>query len=166
MLVGNSGVGKTTLVSSFLGLAMNNIKSTEGVDIFFKRLKINQNTVMNLNLWDFSGRREYAKIRQEFYCELHGIIYVFSLNDSSSLNNIENWLRETKKYLGDKLYGILVGTKSDLTRDVTQNDIDSICSKYKLGYYEVSAYTGINVEKMFEDYSVNLFDILPKEKKR
>ena len=50
MIVGDSGVGKTTVVNALVneveGLAMSRSESTNYVDIFFKKLKIKDGAIL------------------------------------------------------------------------------------------------------------------------
>lgn len=115
-----------------------------------------------MNIWDFSGKKEAAKIRSEFYRESDGIIYVFDLTDHNTFISLEFWLKECKKYGGDKLIPLVVGNKSDNERVVQYCDIKKFCDYNKLTFQEVSAKNGTNVIKVITEYSKIIYEMLPK----
>jgi len=118
-------------------------------------------------MWDFSGKPEYAKIRYEFYQELHGIVYVFDVNNNDSFNNLENWLKESKKNGGDKLISALVANKTDLSREVQLSNVENWLSKNKMTLYEVSSKQGGDpVNKFFLEFGGYVLDNLPKDKRK
>lgn len=136
----------------FLSNKLYSVKQTIAVDIYYKYYSINQ-SVVKLNFWDFSGAREYAAIRSEFYRESHGVVFVFDLTNPVSFDNLENWMKECKKFGGEKLFPILIGTKCDLGVIVQTSDIEKWCNRYKIGYFEVN---GLNYDKVcdcFKEYS-------------
>src|SRR5690349_20586357 len=102
MFVGDNGVGKTSIINAFVNDELARIEQTNSVDIFFKKIKIKQETIpVNINMWDFSGGEEACNIRSEFYTELHAIVYVFDLSNVQSFNNLDLWVKECKKNGGD-----------------------------------------------------------------
>jgi len=103
-------------------------------------------------MWDFSGKQNEPKIRTEFYSELQSIIYIFDLGSLSSFNSIEKfWMRECKRNSGERLIQILVGNKSDLNREVTNDLINDFIEKYKIKYFELSSKDISKVKKIFSE---------------
>lgn len=43
-----------------------------------------------------------------------GIIMTFSINDLSSFQSLENWLRQIKTHANEEVVKIMVGNKSDV----------------------------------------------------
>jgi len=119
-------------------------------------------------MWDFSGKPEYAKIRWEFYQELHAIIYVFDVNNASSFSNLELWMKECKKNGGDKLVTAIVANKIDLPREVAFSNVESFLQKNpKMILYEVSAKDGGDpIKKFFVDFGTYLLENLPKDTRK
>ena len=109
---------------------------------------------------------ECKKIRSEFYSENHAIVYCFDLNNSQSFNNLENWFKECKQNGGEKLLPVLLGVKSDLKKEVTSDNINSITTKYKIQYFEVTSKFVDSVSKFYEDFANAIFEGLSKDKKK
>eukprot|EP01119_Soliformovum_irregulare_P018937 TRINITY_DN5906_c0_g1_i2.p1 TRINITY_DN5906_c0_g1~~TRINITY_DN5906_c0_g1_i2.p1 ORF type:complete len:283 (+),score=31.85 TRINITY_DN5906_c0_g1_i2:20-868(+) len=74
-------------------------------------------------------------------------IIVFDLSDGSSLAQARAWF--SKRFLGSVLY--LVGTKSDLERQVDRKDAMEVAREFRARYYECSSITGKNIRDIFVD---------------
>ena len=119
-----------------------------------------------MNIWDFCGKLSEQKIRSEFYGELHAVVYTFDLSNLLTFNNVENWIREAKRNGGDKLIPVLLGTKSDLKREVTPGMVEGLTDRYKFNYYEVNINEMSTVRKFFMEFASNVYELKPKERNR
>lgn len=59
---------------------------------------------------------------------------------------------------------VLIGTKKDLEKNISNHEIEKISNKYEIQHFETSAKTGENVEEAFE-YLLNQIRISLKEEK-
>lgn len=169
MIVGDSGVGKTSIINSLItedaSQALLNSQPTNSVDIFFKKMKIKEGvTLININIWDFSGKLAESRVRSEFYRELHAVVYVFDLSNPSSFNNLDQWIKETRNCHGERLIPVLVGNKSDKKIEVNTFTIEAFRDKYKLNYYEVSVKDVGSVKKFFSDFAGNVLELRGRDK--
>lgn len=87
------------------------------------------------------------------------------MNDENSFHYLEYWLKECKKYYGEKLITLLIGNKSDLKANVSSSDIERFCNQYKLSYYEVNGFNYDSVDKCFRDYANMIVELMPKSKR-
>ena len=103
-----------------------------------------------VNIEDVGGALDFVWIEKELSSGADGVIFVFSTNDSETL--------ETVHYLIDKvnlLYPynppamMLVGNKCDLTSKVSKDDGQSVADNYKMPYIEVSAKMKVQVDDVF-----------------
>lgn len=81
LIVGDSGVGKTSLLMRYCEDKFNtDFLSTIGVD--FKVKKIETDThLITLNIWDTAGQERFRNITKTFYKGAHGVILVYSIID-------------------------------------------------------------------------------------
>jgi len=75
--------------------------------------------LVELSLWDTAGQEEFDRLRSLSYAETHIIMICFSVDNPTSLENVESkWLDEILEYCpGVKL--VLVALKCDLRDDRT-----------------------------------------------
>ncbi len=96
---------------------------------------------------------------------MHAIIYVFDLTNTTSFNNLDNWIKECKRNGGDKLVPILIGNKSDMKKEISSSVIESFVDKYKFNYYELSIKDQIGISKFFSEFASTVNDMKPKDRR-
>ena len=149
LLVGNSSVGKTSLLLRYCGKKFNEDQiSTIGVDFVDKTITY-RDMKINLHIWDTSGQERFRSLAQNFYRNADGIMFVFDLECPDSFEDIRHWLNETEEYSQD-FKKILVGNKMDLEHKVNRDRIDPFADKRNIKYFETSAKEGTNVNEVFE----------------
>ena len=155
LLIGDSGVGKTAMLSKFVDEEfVDNYISTIGVDFRIKTIDLD-GTIIKLQIWDTAGQERFRTITSTYYRGSHGVFIVFDLTDLDSYNNIVKWLDEVNRNcIGIQI--LIIGTKADLhdKRVITPNMIDLI--KQKFNYIEVSALTGTNISQAFYELSFQI----------
>ena len=114
VVVGNGGVGKTSLLISYT----KGTFPTEYVPTVFENhsiaFEINANRVINLLLFDTAGQEEFDRLRPLAYPQSNVILICFSLVDRESYKEVKKkWHPEVRLHCPDVPI-ILVGTKSDL----------------------------------------------------
>ena len=153
VLAGDVSVGKTSLINKFVtGQFSENYKATIGVDISTKEIIFNKENV-TLQIWDVAGQTSFRKFLQRFFSGSHGFLLVFDLTSPDSLNNIQlSWINDVQKIAG-LIPLILIGNKDDLTElhSVSSEKITDFLDHNSniLDYYNTSALTGENVERVF-----------------
>ncbi|KAG0438639.1 GTP-binding protein YPT31/YPT8 [Dictyocoela muelleri] len=153
VLIGDSGVGKTNLLS---GLTRNefisNSKATIGVEFATKTFTIN-NSIIKAQIWDTAGQERYRAITSAYYRGTLGAIIVYDISRRVTLNNaIKHWLVQLQEHSSQDVAIMLVGNKSDLKeRDVLTSQGEVKARENKLLFLETSALTGENVTKAFEE---------------
>lgn len=150
LLLGDGGVGKTSLVNRFVNDRFSQTYlQTIGMQPSQRYMKIN-NTNICLSIFDIAGEKSFKRLREMFYQGSKGALLTFDLTRRDSFENAEIWLNEAKGKVKGQLF-ILVGNKNDLKNRVVKEDEGKILAK-KLGcldYFETSALTGKYVEEAF-----------------
>jgi small GTP-binding protein len=165
--VGDSGCGKSSLINYSLDNeeVLDYDGETNLVDIKFKEVKLNNNSIVNFGMWDFSGKQDSIRIRTELYQEFQAIAYCFDLSNKTSYNNIESfWMKEVDKYGGSKLKPVCLGLKSDLTKVVDFGTVSNFCKAHKMNYFEISIKDVSSVKRFFYEFGGVLFDLIKGKK--
>ncbi|MHA1836168.1 MAG: Rab family GTPase [Candidatus Odinarchaeia archaeon] len=152
LLLGDSAVGKTTLVNRFIqGKFSSDYKMTIGVDIMSKNINLNGNEVV-LSIWDIAGQDRFRSFRSVFYRGASGALLIFDLTRTSSFENLTNWIDELHSYTKVGIPKIIIGNKLDLVnmRMVKKEDGIKLAQQYNSMYLETSAKTGEGVDEAFK----------------
>ena len=123
---------------------------TVGVSILTHWLQMN-GTALKLLLYDLAGQPHFRCVRPAFYAGTRASLVVFSVTDRGSFYDVQHWLREHKNCVGSVPI-VLVGNKSDQTtrREVSSSEGLELAKHLGVPYFETSAKTGRNVEKVFK----------------
>jgi small GTP-binding protein len=151
ILVGDSGVGKTNLLTRFTHNEFNpEPKPTIGVEFATKTLQI-QDKIVKTQIWDTAGQERYRAITAAYYRGALGAIVVYDVTSSKSYRSVPLWLQELRNNGDRELIILLVGNKIDLKNDRAIGTDEGIrFSRHeKLLFIETSAQDAVNVTDMF-----------------
>ncbi len=148
ILTGSFGVGKTSLFSRFIYSEFDEkYLTTIGVKVDKKTINIDNDTNLNIMLWDIAGEVAQDKVPLSYFLGTSGIIYVFDLTRPMTYNNIMADIEYLKNILPEATVKI-IGNKKDL---VTTTHIESVISGLPVECdMTTSAKTGENVEQLFQ----------------
>ena len=151
LLIGNSSVGKSSLLLRFVDNQWNDLfVPTIGVDFKIRTMEIDNKNV-KLQIWDTAGQERFKNITASYYRGAHGIFVVYDISDTESFKNINNWLIEIEKNANKNVYKILVGNKCDLEdkRTVSYQQGKELAETYGMQFIETSAKSNTNVDEAF-----------------
>mmetsp|Transcript_39300 Transcript_39300/g.113675 ORF Transcript_39300/g.113675 Transcript_39300/m.113675 type:complete len:212 (-) Transcript_39300:124-759(-) len=151
VLIGDSGVGKSNLLSRFTRDEFNlESKSTIGVEFATKSITTN-GKVIKAQIWDTAGQERYRAITSAYYRGAVGALLVYDLSKRVTFENLERWLQELRDHADANIVIMLVGNKGDLRhlRAVGQDEALAFAEKHGLACIETSALESTNVETAF-----------------
>ena len=157
ILVGDSGVGKTSILKKFINNEFNeDIKCTINIDFFSKSIKIDKNLYTNLKIYDTAGQEKYRALIKQYYQGTDGIILVFDLTNENSFNKLKSWINEVSDNT-EKSQIILVGNKADLIeRKIDEQTAENFAKQRDMKYIETSAKEGTNILLLFEELALDI----------
>jgi len=154
ILGGEGGVGKTSLVHSFVeGTFQEDYKATIGTSIMKKEFTIRASDAkVRFVIWDLAGQDQFKRVRQSYLASADAGILVFDVTRRETFDKIESWVEDVRKGGKEGLPLIIVGNKIDLTdvRVVTYEEGVELGKRLGLSYIETSAKTGEMVSDAFE----------------
>jgi small GTP-binding protein len=165
VLIGDSNVGKTNILSKYLQNEFNpDSKATVGVEFGSKTFNINDN-VIKAQIWDTAGTEKYRSITNAYYKGAKGAFVVYDISRKTSFNNIDKWLFDLKNNGDENINIILIGNKIDLEhqREVTTEEGEKKAVLNKASFIETSAKNGDNIEKAFNLMIENVYENFKKE---
>lgn len=152
VLVGESGVGKTTIVNTYLHRATGPVNPTIGGDNHNVEKKFGDKTV-KLNIWDTAGQDRYKDIVPMYFRNANVAICVFDITNLASFEKIEGWVNLSRESGPNTVKIVIVGNKTDKSDQRTvnyQTASDKASSLGALFYVETSAQTGEGIDMLFE----------------
>ena len=152
VLIGDSGVGKSNLLSRFTRNEFNlESKSTIGVEFATRSVQVDGKSI-KAQIWDTAGQERYRAITTAYYRGAVGALVVYDVAKHLTFENVERWLKELKDHTDQKVVTMLVGNKSDLRhlRAVTTEEAKALAEKFDLSFIETSALDSTNVETAFQ----------------
>ena len=163
-LYGESDVGKTCICYAFLGLEfLDEHLSTVGIEKNNAEIEIESGETVKLKIWDTAGQERFRSISFNSLRKSNGCIVVFDLTEKSSFEKVTEWLKKIRENM-PKIPIALFGNKNDLpNRKVTQEEIDELCKRENLIYFETSAKENKGIKEGFIKISTLACENLGKE---
>ena len=155
IILGDSGVGKTTLIHSFIAKEFRaDFKATLGADLSTKVVVVDGQTVEIL-LWDTAGTERFRSMGSVYYRGAEACIFVYDISSRLSFEHLTSWQQELIDSADidspETFPCVLLANKSDLEdqRQVCAEAAQAWADVAKCPHFPVSAKTGQNVEAAF-----------------
>ncbi|XP_066577297.1 ras-related protein Rab-25b [Amia ocellicauda] len=153
VLIGESGVGKSNLLSRFTKNEFNHdSRTTIGVEFSTRTVQINGLTI-KAQIWDTAGLERYRAITSAYYRGAVGALLVYDISKHLTYECVERWLKELYDHADAHIVVMLVGNKTDLVslRAVPTEEAKDFAEKKGLLFMETSALESTNVETAFNN---------------
>ncbi|KAH7112157.1 ras-related protein rab-like protein-11B [Dendryphion nanum] len=162
VLIGDSGVGKSNLLSRFTRNEFNlDSKSTIGVEFATRSIQVDAKTI-KAQIWDTAGQERYRAITSAYYRGAVGALLVYDISKHQTYENVTRWLKELRDHADSNIVIMLVGNKSDLRhlRAVPTEEAKQFASDNNLSFIETSALDASNVELAFQNILTEIYRIV------
>ncbi len=156
-LVGEAGVGKTSLIRRFvLDSFDDRYMITLGTKVTKKELEMqvppaDRMARVDLAIWDIMGQSAFLDLLQDaFFTGAHGILAVADLTRRPTLEGLDTWVRSVQGIAGN-VPVLIVVNKADLSGRAAFEPrvIEGFAGRYGSEYVMASAKTGAGVEEAF-----------------
>ena len=88
VLIGDSDVGKTSMLLRFSDNIFCNNPCTVGIDFKIKTLKVD-NHIIKMQIWDTAGQERFKSITKNYLRNAHCCIAVYDITRMESFINVE-----------------------------------------------------------------------------
>ncbi|EWS72497.1 small guanosine triphosphatase family Ras family protein (macronuclear) [Tetrahymena thermophila SB210] len=160
VLIGDSGVGKSCLISRFTKdqFSMEQ-QPTIGVEFSTKTIKISDK-IIKAQIWDTAGQERYRAITSAYYRGAAGALIVFDITKQTSFENLAKWYKELQEHSDVQIVTMLIGNKCDLAdqRNISKDAASKFAQEYDMAYLETSALHSTNVEQAFHQIIKYIYD--------
>nr|CAD1823827.1 unnamed protein product [Ananas comosus var. bracteatus] len=162
VLIGDSGVGKSNLLSRFTRNEFSlESKSTIGVEFATRSIRVDDK-VVKAQIWDTAGKRA---ITSAYYRGAVGALLVYDVTRHVTFENVERWLKELRDHTDANIVIMLVGNKADLRhlRAVSTEDATAFAEKENTFFMETSALESMNVENAFTEVLTQIYRVVSRK---
>lgn len=162
ILVGQSGVGKSSLLVRFVDdhFEQASTRPTIECDIKYKQLDVN-GVRTTLRLWDTAGSERFRTFSTQHYRNAQGVIFVYDVTNQSSFEQLSSWLEEVELNCNQPDFvRMLVGNKidCDTERVITTEQGRSFARRHSMMFIEASAATAEGVRMAFEEVAQKIIE--------
>lgn len=151
IIIGDAFVGKSSLaLKGIKNIFDSNYTATVGFEFVHTNIKIND-VVCKLQIWDTCGQEVYRSLITGFYRSSNLAILVYSIDNSTSFDNLDLWIKEIKTYANPDIRIILIANKADLesNRKISYDQGIKYAQDNNIEFFlETSAKTGYNTQKI------------------
>ncbi|KAK2642076.1 hypothetical protein Ddye_023839 [Dipteronia dyeriana] len=165
VLIGDSGVGKSNLLSRFTRNEFSlESKSTIGVEFATRSIRCDEK-VVKAQIWDTAGQERYRAITSAYYRGAVGALLVYDVTRHVTFENVERWLKELRDHTDANIVIMLVGNKADLRhlRAVSTEDATAFAERENTFFMETSALEATNVENAFKEVLTQIYHVVSKK---
>ena len=120
ILLGECGVGKTSLIKAYLNQKFNSNEDTNDAVPVVKNMNIISTKYKSFNifLWDTAGQERFRSLTSNFYKGSHIVIFVYSIVNKISFEKLkEYWVQSVADKIGKDVIIGLIANKADLFYD-------------------------------------------------
>uniref|UniRef100_A0A3P8QF96 small monomeric GTPase n=1 Tax=Astatotilapia calliptera TaxID=8154 RepID=A0A3P8QF96_ASTCA len=165
VLIGDSGVGKSDLLSRFTRNEFNSeSKSTIGVEFATHSIQVDGKTI-KVQIWDTAGQECCRAITSAYYRGAVGALLVYDIAKHLTYEDVDRWLKDLRDHADNNIVIMLVGNKSDLRhlRAVPTDEARASAEKNSLSFIETSASDSTNEEEAFKSILTETYRIISQK---
>ena len=153
VLIGESGVGKTSIISQFVNqVFQEDVETSSSGTYNSKTLIYDNNKVLKLEIWDTAGQEKYRSLASMFYKEASAAILVYDITRKDSFEQIQQyWASQIKENSPSNIILALCGNKSDLIEEekVDEEEARNYAKEINALFYPTSAKNDSGITDLF-----------------
>jgi Ras-related protein Rab-7A len=158
IILGDSGVGKTSLMQQFVnGKFSQQYKATIGADFLTKELVLDDKTV-TMQLWDTAGQERFQSLGVAFYRGADCCVLVYDVTNQKSFENISLWkdefLVQANVKNPENFPFVIIGNKVDVDESkkvVSTKKAQQFAQNLgNLPLFQTSAKEAVNIDQAFD----------------
>ena len=161
VLLGEGGVGKTSLVKRFVYSKYDEkYQKTFGTNVYTKEVRLQDGTdqvIAKLVIWDIMGQNIFPKVIRSYLAGATGVIFVCDMTNKNSLSGVLQWIEMVQGEIPQAAF-VFLGNKSDLPNpEFDLKGLKNLADGYSSPAILTSAKTGDGVEMAFETLTTRIF---------
>ena len=153
VLIGESGVGKTSIISQFIDqIFQDDQQSTIGGTFSTKTIKCSNGKTVRLEIWDTAGQERYRSVTKMFYKDANVAALVYDITSKYSFEELQRyWVEQVKESSPKNIILAIIANKSDLLEfeQVDEGEARQFAQSINAFYTVTSAKNNSGVNDLF-----------------
>ena len=156
VLVGESSVGKTSILTKFIeNTFQDSIESTVGGTFNSKVIRCEDiDKSLKLDIWDTAGQERYRSVTKMFYKDADVALLVYDITSKKSFEELQNyWVNQVLETSMKKTLLCIIANKSDLINleQVDEGEARNYAETINALFFVVSAKDSTSINEMFKE---------------
>ena len=156
VLIGESGVGKTSIISQFTkGIFNPDLMSTNGATFSTKKKEFKEsNKILSFEIWDTAGQEKYRSLAKMFFKDAAVALIVYDVTSKKSFEEIKAyWMDLVKENGPKKVIMYIVGNKTDLSDQevVNEDEARAFAENENVNFWLTSAKNSTGIDELFNE---------------
>ena len=151
ILVGDSGVGKTSIINRYLDKYDPNEKTTIGAS-FSSKIRIIDGYKISFDIWDTAGEERFRSVNSIFYKEAYVCLIVYDVTNKITFQSIKKyWYNSVKENASKVITFGIAGNKIDLysKEEVNEKEVKDYCKEINALFFKTSAKENTFIDEIF-----------------
>ena len=153
VLLGESGVGKTSIISQFIdNNFQEDLQSSTGGTFSSKSFVYGDGKILKFEIWDTAGQERYRALTKMFYKDANAAILVYDITRKRSYEELQNyWVKQIQDNAPPNIIVGIVANKSDLSEEEEVDEEEAREFSKNLGAFfcTTSAKNRFGIEDLF-----------------
>ncbi len=163
VLLGESGVGKTCIISRYVNNTYDEkSETTNGASYASKIIELEQyKQSLRFDIWDTAGQEKYRSLTKFFYKDAAIAVLVYDITRRDSFEEVKNYWYEQLKTCGEKNIVIgLAGNKCDMfdKEAVTEEEAKNFANEIGAQFQLTSAFKNMGIDDLFRMVGCKFLD--------
>jgi len=155
VLVGESGVGKTSMITQFIDQTFQeDQQSTTGGTFSTKDVICDGSKILRFEIWDTAGQEKYRSLTTMFYKDANAAVMVYDVTRAESFEELKNyWAKQIKENSPENIILVIAANKSDLIEQeqVDEGEARNFAKELNAIFISTSAKSSEGINSLFEE---------------
>lgn len=150
-IIGDYGVGKSSMLNTLQNKMPYLSQSTLGVDFILQNFTVDDKTY-KFHIWDTAGQERFRAIVKSYFRDIDVAVLMYDVTDLYALDNLDKWIIDLE-YLNQKKKYItyLVANKIDSpNRYISTQEGKKKATELEMPYFEMCGYDKESVDIFFQ----------------
>ena len=161
VLLGESGVGKTSIISRYITNTFSEIvMSTTGSSYATKKVEIDSENKIKFQIWDTAGQERFRSLAKIFYQNASVAILVYDITRRESFDKLkEFWIEELKENAPSDIILAIAGNKNDIYEHelVSLKEGKELADSVNAIFKSTSALASHGIDDLFKTIAEEFF---------